>query len=215
MRETGTEAKAEGLRCDHLVSRSRGWPPVAWLVLLLLAYVLFLGHYYAPAISHPDANGYWGQGTLIAETGRATFLPESPLQYIGMHWLLTDSGPYVSRYPPGLPMAVALVSRLFGPEASVLLNPILAVATLLGVFFLTRVPVGPGWGVLAALTLALNPVFNVHALNSISHMAVAALLVWGVYLLVSWSIHGRLSEAFAGGLLPPRLPELQRMEQIA
>jgi hypothetical protein len=149
----------------------------------LLAYTAFLSHYYAPAISHPDANGYWAQGTLIAETGRATFRPESPLQYIGMHWLLTDSGLYVCRYPPGLPLAVALVSRLFGPEASVLLNPILALATLLGVFFLTRSLVGPGWGVLAALTLALNPVFNVHALNSISHMAVGALLDLRVFIV--------------------------------
>jgi 4-amino-4-deoxy-L-arabinose transferase-like glycosyltransferase len=164
---------------DSAQRRPAHWFVVLCLGTLLLGYVAVLGQYYAPAISHADANGYWGQGTLIAETGRATFRPESPLQYIGMHWLLTDSGVYVCRYPPGLPLAVTLASRLFGPEASVLLNPILAVMTLLGVFLLTRSLVGPGWGVLTALTLALNPVFNVHALNSISHMAVAALLVWG------------------------------------
>ena len=187
---------------------------VIFMAALLLAYVAFLGHYYAPAISHPDANGYWAQGTLIAETGKATFRPQSPAQYIGIHWLVTDSGLYASRYPPGLPLAIALITRMFGPEAGVLLNPILAVMTLLGVFLLTRSVVGSGWAVLAAVTLALNPVFNSHALSSISHMAVAALLVWGLYVLVLWSRHGRLLEAFGAGLLLGCIPTVRYPEAL-
>jgi hypothetical protein len=149
---------------------------------------VFLARHYAPAISHPDANGYWAQGTLIAQTGHASFRPESPVQYIGMHWLLTDSGLYASRYPPGLAMGVALISRVFGPEASVLLNPVLAVAA--------------------------TPVFNEHALASISHMSVAGLLVWGLYLLVCWSKHGRLPKAFGGGLLLGCIPTIRYPEAV-
>lgn len=199
---------------DHAGRRLPDRWAIPFMAALLLAYAAFLAHYYAPAISHPDSNGYWAQGTLIAETGKATFRPQSPAQYIGMHRLAADSGLYVCRYPPGLPLAIALIARLFGPEASVLLNPILAVMTLLGVFLLTRSVVGSGWAVLASLALALNPVFNSHALSSISHMAVAALLVWGLYVLVLWSRRGRLIEAFGAGLLLGCIPSVRYPEAL-
>ncbi|OGV42017.1 MAG: hypothetical protein A2X48_19110 [Lentisphaerae bacterium GWF2_49_21] len=195
----------------RLISR---WLPLACLIILLAGYTVFLWYYYSPAISHPDSNGYWAQGTLIAQTGQATFRPESPVQYIGMHWLVTDDGLFVSRYSPGLPLAIALITKISGPESSVLLNPVLAVLTLLGVFLLTRSLIGSGWGVLAALVLALNPVFNTHALNSISHMAVAFLLVWGIYLLVCWVKHGRLLEAFGAGLLLGCIPAVRYPEAV-
>lgn len=190
------------------------WLPLFLLIVLLASYSFFLGHYYSPAISHPDSNGYWAQGTLIAQTGQATFHPELPVQYIGMHWLVTDSGLFVSRYSPGLPLLVAAVSSISGPESSVLINPFLAVLTLLGVFLLTRSLIGAGWGLLTSLILALNPVFNTHALNSISHMAVAALLVWGIYLLVCWVEHGRLIEAFGAGLLLGCIPAVRYPEAV-
>lgn len=202
---------------EHVQSAGRQpgrWIPVACLIVLMIGYAVFLSHFHSPAISHPDSNGYWAQGTLLAQTGRATFRPDSPVQYIGMHWLITDTGFFVSRYSPGLPLAIALITRLSGSESSVLLNPVLAVLTLLGVFLLTRSLTGSGWGVLASLTLALNPVFNSHALSSISHMSVAALLVWGVYLLVCWAKHGRLLEAFGAGLLLGCIPAVRYPEVV-
>lgn len=214
MQSTGPD-EAEVRKHAYLRSlRRNDWLAVACLFLLLIGYAIFLWHFYAPAISHPDANGYWAQGTMIADTGRATFRPESPAQYIGMQWLVTDSGLHVSRYPPGLPMAIALIARLFGPEASVLLNPILAVLTLLGVFLLARMIAGAGWGTLAAAMLALNPVFNTHALNSISHMAVAALLVWGIYLLMRWAENGSLLRIFGAGLLLGCIPTVRYPEAL-
>jgi 4-amino-4-deoxy-L-arabinose transferase-like glycosyltransferase len=214
MQMTETEHVDGPEQIPGMVRQQAGWLAGVCLIVLLVGYAVFLGYFYAPAISHPDANGYWAQGTLIAETGKATFRPQSPAQYIGMHWLATDSGLYVSRYPPGLPLAIALIARQFGAEASVLLNPILAVVTLLGVFLLTRSVVGSGWAVLASLTLALNPVFNSHALSSISHMAAAALLVWGLYVLVLWSRHGRLLEAFGAGLLLGCIPTVRYPEAL-
>jgi hypothetical protein len=202
---------SEGARTG---TRWAGRLSVAFLLVLLLVYALFLARHYAPAISHPDANGYWAQGTLIARTGRASFRPQSPVQYIGAHWLLTDSGAYVSRYPPGLAVGVAVISRLFGPEASVLLNPVLAVLTLVGVFLLTRSLVGPVWDAVAVLAVAVIPAFNEHALTSISHMPVAALLVWGLYLLVCWSKHGRLLHAFCAGLLLGCIPTVRYPEAV-
>src|SRR5690349_14348454 len=58
------------------------------LIAVLAGYALLLWAYWAPAIVHPDANGYWAQGSLLMTTGRTWFRPESNAQYIGMHWLV-------------------------------------------------------------------------------------------------------------------------------
>lgn len=190
------------------------WAEIAALVVLLSTQALFIACHYAPAISHPDANGYWAQGTLLVHTGQTLLRPESPAQYIGMHWLVTDSGAYACRYPPGLSYVVALVSWLVSPEASVLINPVFAILTLLGVFLLTRALTGPGWGLLTVLALGLNPVFNAHALSSISHMTVALLLVWGSFLLVRWTRTGSLSAIFGAGLLLGCIPTVRYPETL-
>ena len=93
------------------VTRPR-WPhalAALALAVLLLGYGGLLAAYFSPAIVHPDANGYWAQGTRIVTTGRSWFVPESNAQYIGMHWLLAPDGKYVSRYPPGFPAVIGLV----------------------------------------------------------------------------------------------------------
>src|SRR3954469_6955437 len=80
--------------------------PVPWgalaLLALLIAYAALLAGGFATAISQPDDNGYFAQGSLLATSGRTWFSTESDAQYVGMHWLLTPSGTYISRYPPGL-----------------------------------------------------------------------------------------------------------------
>jgi hypothetical protein len=189
-------------------------PVAACMTALLLCYSVFIAHYYAPAICHVDSNGYWAQGTLIATTGQASFRTESPVQYVGKHWLRTPSGLYISRYPPGLPMIVAAVTYAFGPEASVLINPVLAVLALLGTFLVGARIAGPWWGLLAAVALAFNPTFNAHTLSSISHMAIAALMVWAVYLLVRWADGGGPIGAFGAGILLGCIPTVRYPESL-
>src|SRR5206468_3516283 len=143
------------------------------LAVLLAGYALFLHHYYAPAIIHPDANGYWAQASLLMQTGRTWFKPDSNAQYIGMHWLLTPSGAYISRYPPGLAVLVGIVFKAFGWQASLLVNPVLAVLSLIGVFLIVRRLASSAWAFAAVALLALNVPFTVHAVTNISHMPVA------------------------------------------
>src|SRR5690242_10750756 len=82
---------------------------VLLLIVILAAYCLLLSTRYASAISEPDDNGYFAQGTLLAQTGRTWFVPQSDAQYIGMHWLITPKGHYISRYPPGLAVIIGAV----------------------------------------------------------------------------------------------------------
>jgi hypothetical protein len=190
---------------------------VAWgvaLVLVLGAYAGALAAYYVPAIVHPDSNGYWAQASLLMQTGRTWFRPESHAQYIGMHWLVTPGDVYISRYPPGLAVVIGVVWKLFGWQASLLVNPVLAVLTLVGVNLVVRRVAGPGWGVVAVVLLAMNPPFTVHALTNISHMPVAFCLVWGIYLLQRWSAGGRVGWAFAAGLVLGCIPTIRYADSV-
>ena len=188
----------------------------AWIALgvLVLVYALFLAHYFAPAISDPDANGYWAQGSLLAKTGETSFEPTSSVEYIGMHWLLAESGRYYSRYPPGLAVPIAVICKLFGEEASVALNPALALLALVGTFLLVRLVLNDWWALAAPLLLAVNSTFTRHALACDSHMAVTTLLVWGLYFLVRWGWEGRLWQAFVAGLLLGCIPTVRYPEAL-
>lgn len=195
-------------------SRLRSWYAPACVTTVLLAYGLFLLLNFAPATLHPDANGYWAQGSLIWQTGHSWFKPESDAQYIGMHWLLLGEDTYISRYPPGFPVVIGLVQKLLGWQASVLVNPFLALATLLGTYLTLKRLAGPGWGIVAMLILAVNPAFSVHALTQISHMAVAFSIVWGFYFLIRWSEHHRLMDVFVAGVFLGWIPSTRYADAV-
>jgi hypothetical protein len=181
---------------------------------MLALHFAFLMSRYAPAISTPDANGYWAQGSLLFGEGRTWFKTECDMQYVNMHWLVTPEGKYFSRYPPGLAVVVGLVWRVFGHEAGVLVNPVLATLSLLGLFFLTRRMLGPWWALAAAAALAVNPIFNQHAIWCFAHVAVTAPLVWGLFFLLRWSDGGKLRDAFVAGLILGCIPTIRYPEAI-
>ena len=195
--------------------RLRGLTPWrAALIMLLAGHLLFLMAYFEPAISTPDANGYFAQARLIAEHARTWFEPESPLQYIGVHWLRTEDGRYFSRYPPGLPLVLAVVFKLGGPKAALLVNPILTSLTLLGLFMLCRLWIGEGWGLVAVAGMAVNPVTNAFALTGNSHAATSFFLVWGLYLLALWSRKQSVPLAFLAGLWLGMIPTIRYAEVL-
>jgi len=184
------------------------------MALILACYGGFLAHHFAPAISSPDANGYWAQGSLLATTGRTWFVPDSDVQYIGMHWLVAEDGRYYSRYPPGLAVPIALVYRAFGYPATVLINPVLSVLGLLGLFLLTRRLAGAWWGVLAGVALAVTPDYVRHSLQNDSHMAVTVLLVWGLWCLLRWHQEGRWGDILGAGLVLGTIPTVRYPEAL-
>ena len=201
-------------RDDARLKAAAKHAPLACLVLILLLHFIVIMGRYRPAISTADANGYWAQASLLFTTGRTWFEPEVDSQYVGTHWLVTDSGRFYSRYPPGLPVLVSLVYRVFGYRASVLVNPLLATLTLAGVYLLLRRLLAPWWSVAGVFVLAANPVFNQHAIWCFAHMAVACCLAWGLYFLVRWSEEGKLWQAFAGGLVMGIIPTVRYPEAV-
>ena len=188
---------------------SRGYAPIA---ILVGVHFLFLACFFEPAISTPDANGYMAQARLIAQEGRSDIAVESPAQYVGDHWMPAGSGRYFGQYPPGLPVLLAVVFRLFGPEAALWVIPVMGSLSLLGLYLVAREWAGPGWGLLAATLMAFNPFANFHALGADSHTAVCFFLMWGLFGLVKWeSTRSAWSAALSGfcmGFIPTvRYPE--------
>lgn len=53
-------------------TRRSGWG-YAGLGLILLVYSFVIYKNFAPAITEPDDNGYFAQGTVLAQTGRTWF----------------------------------------------------------------------------------------------------------------------------------------------
>lgn len=194
----------------------RGHRFVFWILfaLVLALYAAFLALHFAPAISEPDANGYWAQGSLLFTTGRTWFEPESDSQYIGIHWLIAPSGRYFSRYPPGLPALIGLVYWTLGYKASVFVNPALALLSLIGFFLLLRRLLADGWALAGVLVLATNPIFSRNALACNSHMAVTFCLIWGLYFLLRWSANGWLWEVFTAGLFLGAIPTIRYPEAL-
>lgn len=190
------------------------WIPLL-LAVLLAAHFAWLCRYVVPAYASPDADGYFAQARLMATEGRVTFEAESPVQYIGMHWLETEEGRFISRYPPGLPVLLAGVWSVFGRGATFYLNPLLATLTLLLLFLLCRPWVGEKLALVAVVVFAVNPLANYHAIHSDAHTTSTFFLVGGLWLLDSWIRRGAWWRALGAGLVLGAIPAVRYAEAAA
>lgn len=165
--------------------------------------------YFEPAISTPDANGYFAQAKLIAKEGKTYLKPESPLQYIGPHWNCTTDNRYYCKYPPGFPAILSVIYIILGPKATLWVNPVMASLSLLGLFLLCRLWIGEGWGLLAAVLMAVNPIANEHALFGDSHTATSFFLIWALLLVAKWIKTRSSWWAFGAGLFMGIIPTIR------
>ncbi len=71
-------------------------------------------------------------GAAARDGGRTSFTTESTVQYyVGTHWLETSPGVFHSRYPAGLPLLMAGAWSWRASGCALLVNPLLASATIL------------------------------------------------------------------------------------
>lgn len=182
--------------------------------LLILFHFVFLIVHFEPAISTPDANGYFAQAKLIAKEGKTYLEPESILQYIGPHWLHRSEDHYFTTFPPGFPAILAVIYKIFWPKAALLVNPLLASLSLLGLFLLCRLWIGKGWALLAAALMAVNPFANEHALFGDSHTAVIFFLIWALFFLIQWVKTDSIWWAFGTGLFVGIIPTIRYPEVL-
>ncbi len=188
--------------------------PYILLLLLVVSHFSLIAMRFEPAFASPDAHGYYYQAKLLAEHGKTSFEAQSPIQAIGVHWLVTDDERFFSRYPPGFSMVLAIVHKMGGPIAALWVNPVLTSLSLLLLFFLCRPWLGDWYALGAATLLALNPVLNSRALNADSHTLTMVALMGGVALLQLWASKGSLVSAFFSGLLFGFVPLVRYPEAL-
>ena len=145
--------------------------------LITLTHFLFLIYLFSPAISTPDAQGYFSQGKLIATKAQTYLEPENNLQYIGPHWHSSDNEKYFTTFPPGFPLLIAVIYKFFGAKATLWINPVLASFSIIIFFFLSKHWLSNSWALLATFLFSLNPFFNEHALFGDSHISVIFFLL--------------------------------------
>ncbi|RKY85753.1 hypothetical protein DRQ11_09445, partial [candidate division KSB1 bacterium] len=184
-----------------------------WTISLLCVFhFLFLLKFFAPAISTPDAQGYFTQGRIIATHGQTFFTPQNNLQYIGPHWYSQDGQKYYTTFPPGFPCLIAIAYKLFGAKSTFLVNPILASVSLLIFFFLCKNWLSNSWSLVAVFLLAINPFYNEHALFGDSHTSVVFFFLVALLFLMkaiktdNW-IYGIISGLAIGVVSTIRYPE--------
>lgn len=193
-------------------------------------WALVVGHFgfllwnVPPVLQSPDANGYYAAVRLLAEEGRAELVPESPLSYIGFHWLSQlERDPrtgreierFHSRYSPGVAWLLTPFYLAFGPKVALLVTPLLASLSLALLFFLCRPYTGAGLALAGAAVYALHPSANSHALNWGSHTQVAFLALAGVLCLDRWARNPAAWKAFLGGLCLGAMPAMRPAEAVA
>lgn len=188
--------------------------PFYGVLVLALAHLVWVGANLSPAIMSPDANGYVVQARLIAEAGRTSFTTQSPAQFVGMHWLETTDGLFHSRYPAGLPLIFAAAWKIGGLGALVWINPVLASATLVLVFFLARRFTGGWTALLAAAVVATVPVTNQHALDADAHVAATFFLVGGVLALLRFGETRAPAMGLLAGVLLGIVPTVRYPEAL-
>lgn len=181
---------------------------------IILLHFLFVMKYYYPAISGPDAEGYYTQAMLLSDDGRVFLEPQSVVQYIGPHWHYYDLNRYYTTFAPGFPLIMAGVSLIAGIEAMYLVNPLLASLTLFGFYFLCLTFTSRLWALTGLIFLAVLPFFNEHILFGDAHISVAFFLVWGLNFLI-WGIkRNSVALLLTGGLFIGFIPAIRYGESL-
>jgi len=157
--------------------------PIIITLALCIFHFIFLLYFFSPAISTPDAQGYFTQGKLIAKYGHSYFTPQNNLQYIGPHWHSQDGQKYYTTFPPGFPFLIAIIYKLFGANPTFLINLILASIGLLIFFFLSKNWLSNNWALAATFFLAINPFYNEHALFGDSHTSLIFFFLLGLLFI--------------------------------
>lgn len=193
---------------------SRNWV-IILLGLLVTLHFSVLSSLVEFGYASPDADGYFTQARLIAEEGKFGFEADSPVQYFAAHWIEIEEGKFMSRYPYGFPLLLAMVWKLFGVHAAFFVNPLLATATVWMVYLLSRKFVSKPLSLVIACLVAINPTFNSFTLMYFSHTATVLTLVLGMYLFVLWVEKGHWWLGFLAGLILGSLPSIRYAEVSA
>ncbi len=173
---------------------------------LLLMAVMIAGYlaveigFMVPACSEPDTAGYLWMADHFAAGRLPRVCDDDPFRYQSHVYVETATGAVAAKYPPGLPLAMALGMRLAGEAGAFAVSPLSGVMALIGACLLFRLWMSPGVALVAVLALAINPFFLVYTGYPLAHALDLALGVWGMYFLWCWGRTAAPGCALGAGL---------------
>jgi 4-amino-4-deoxy-L-arabinose transferase-like glycosyltransferase len=184
-------------------------PERVGLIALVIACALLYFTHCITVIQSNDSAGYLYGGIRIAETGLPSYdnpLNESAGPYFTLHSFkvrLDETDPdFYLNYSPGFPLVVALFRLLIPHSRAIFLaSPTMALAGVIGMYALGEALFGPRVGLVAAILLALDPVYFQMAVLSRSDAPATATMLWGLALFVRAYDHKRNLEGLLSGII--------------
>src|ERR1043166_3672435 len=125
-----------------------------------------------------DEYVYLYQAATLADGRLSNPLPPAP-DFFTIYYVAQEHGRAFGTFPMGWPLLLALAMSLHIPTSIV--NPIVAVSTLVVIYLLGRALYGATTGVLAAALTALSPFFLLDGASYFSHPWCGFLLVSAAY----------------------------------
>jgi len=171
-----------------------------WVFLLLVALVLgFIAH--GPFRAFPfcmDEYNYWYQARIFA--GGDVYLESFPEKFRPFveKYVILNEGRVFSKYPPGFPALLALGVIIKAPAV---INPLIAVITLMLLFLFVRSFFGPLYALLAAALMAANPYFLAYSSSYFSQPAALLGSTLSFYLVRNYELSSKTLYLPALGLV--------------
>jgi 4-amino-4-deoxy-L-arabinose transferase-like glycosyltransferase len=190
----------ESDRALRTQSFNRQWPFQLGAITLAVAATCCLAYtqtVYLQRIPHVvDSAIYLFQARMFAAGMIAPPAPAVPVAFEdGWGYLVAHRNLWISQYPFGHPLLLAIGQRLGQPW---LVAPVVGGLSVLLVFWIGRSIYGPLTGLLAALLLVASPFFQMTNVDYMSHGSGAFYLLCAVLGLV-YLVEGRSSRARAAG----------------
>jgi len=178
--------------------RSRLYAAVALLGVLSLSIALLNGFYVA-SYEGVDENGCMGTARRLAVHGDPAKRTSDPYEYVSENVVQVGENVFYAKYPIGYPALCALAYKLAGSDAAFLVNPVLAVLAVAGIFFLGRAMFGNIVGAFAAILLTVNPLTAFYGLSARTHTGALCFAVWGMFFVWRWAERGGWANAALAG----------------
>lgn len=186
--------------------KKRGKISTLWGELILLAGMIvldafFISPYQLPTILTGEELAHHLTGRRLVEEGSFLTSKKNPLFFFGEGHLYNLEKRYLSKYPPGHSLLLALSNILLGSRGTYLINSFFGIFSLLLVFFIGRDFFGAWAGALSAFALAISPPFLVLMSTSLPQCSSLFFLLSGVLLSLRGMKRGNAFPSFIGGIL--------------
>ena len=153
-----------------------------------------------------DEASYFLAGKGLAAHADPAYHNPDPTVFVPENMIETRPGWFYPKYPIGYPLLCAAAYRAgmgigAAAEAPFLVNPVLILLALAGLFLLCRLFLDRLFSLAVVFFMALHPVCLFYGNAALSHAGDLACSIWCLYFAYSWYLRPVLPKAAAAGVL--------------